>query len=235
MTRRMKSRWIVAGLCTLTAMVAGVNEAEAGSAAITITGGYKPGGGDPPYIYIFDATLNAPDPGTPGTFTFEKNNSFTVEGLPGVTSLSAHTQPPDWAVSNSNFVLLQAPPGWPTPYFKEDYTWTYKGSDVFNAFTPQGGPVGQAVPLGEFSVTSVYDFPVGGMPFANGTTLTFIYTYEFTPAGGTPIAESGTGTFQIFSVPEPSSLALLTVGSAVLPVGAWLRKRSRRAAERSGS
>ena len=29
MTRRMKSRWIVAGLCTLTAMVAGVNEAEA--------------------------------------------------------------------------------------------------------------------------------------------------------------------------------------------------------------
>lgn len=234
MTQRMKSRWMLAGLCSLTAMVVGTSEAQAGStAAITITGGYQPGGPDPPYVYTFDAYLNAPGINTPGTYTFEKNNSFTVEGLPGVTSISDHTQPSNWSWKNTDYVPLQAPPGWPTPYFKEDYTWTYNGSNVYNAYTPQGGPVGQSVFLGQFSVTSFYDFPVGGMPFPNGTELKFVYTYEFTPLGGTPMMENGYGTFQIWSVPEPSSLALLTAGLGVLSMGVWLRKRSCHAAEQT--
>ena len=235
MTRRTNSRWMLAGLCSLTAMVVDVSEAQAGSSAgaITITGGYKPGGGDPPYIYIFDAHLNAPPINTPGTYTFEKGNSFTVEGLPGITSLSDHTQPADWTANNSGFTPLKPPPGWPTPYFEENYTWTYQGSNVYNTFTPQEGPVGPSIFVGEFSVTSVYDFPLGGMPFPSGTTLTFTFTYEFTPANGTPITENGKGTFQIFSVPEPSSLALLTAGSGVLPLGIWLRRRSSRAAKQT--
>ena len=76
MIRCMKCRWLLAGLCCLTAMFIGPRDAEAGSSSITITGGYKPGGGDPPYDYIFNVYLNAP---LSGTNTFQNGDSFTLE------------------------------------------------------------------------------------------------------------------------------------------------------------
>ena len=66
MVRRMKRLLMLAAMCSLAAIFVEDRKAEAG--AITIKGGYKPGGGDPPYDYIFDVYLNGPT--SAGTNTF---------------------------------------------------------------------------------------------------------------------------------------------------------------------
>ena len=67
------------GLALLGAMIAGEREARASKAGITITGGTKPGTGDPPYDYIFDVYLN------PGSSIKFSGDSFTIDNLVGVT------------------------------------------------------------------------------------------------------------------------------------------------------
>ena len=220
MTRPMKLRWILAGLCSLVALIAGGRETQAGTSSITITGGYKPGGGDPPYLYIFDVYLNAPDVSTPGTNTFQSGNSFTIDGLPGVNSSSLVNEPPTMLPGVAWFAPAFSPGPPPPPpnsgVFSSDVTFTFGGSDVYSATTPPGGPVGASVLLGQFTVLSTYDFT--SPPYPPG----FLVTYTFTANGG------GSGTFPIMdlSVPEPTSMALLGIGAGGLPLF-WLRNRRR--------
>jgi hypothetical protein len=224
MVRCMKSRRILAGLCALAAMLLGLRDAEAGSSSITITGGYKPGGGDPPFDYIFDIYLNAPT--TQGTNTWVSGDSITIFGLPGVDSISGHHEPfvpppanPTvlWSAGASNTVST---PGGTAP-FASDFTWVYTGSTVYMATTPLGGPVGSSIFLGEFTVTSTFDFPAGVLPLADQAPVS--YTFEGPPDGGVTL------TFPIrnLSVPEPSSAILLSLGAGGLLPTFWLVKRRR--------
>ena len=224
MAPRMKRLLMLAGFCSLAAMFVGEGETLAASSAgaITIIGGYKPGGGDPPFDYIFDVFLNAPGINTPGTNTFMAGDSFTVDGLPGVDSNSFHNEPFNppgvaWAGGALNTVPTPQPPG--SAPFASDFSWQLTGTTVYTASTPQGGPVGSSVLLGVFTVESSYDFPNGVLPFPDGTLVNFTFTAD----GG------GTGQFPIMnlSVPEPSSAILLATGAGVLPMF-WLRERRRR-------
>jgi hypothetical protein len=222
MLRCMKNRWILAALCSLTVISSGLREAEAGSSSITITGGYKPGGGDPQFTFVFDVTLNAPD--TPGTNTWSSTDLLRIEGLPGVNSSSGHTEPFDltpptvlWSAGASNTVLT---PGGTAP-FASDFTWVYSGAKVYSATTPVGGPVGSSVFLGEFTVTSTYDFPAGVLPLPDGAPVS--YVFEGPPGSGVTL------TFPIrnLSVPEPSSAILLALGAGGMLPLFWLAKRRR--------
>jgi hypothetical protein len=221
MRQWMKSRWILGGLYFLTAMVVGASEAAAGTSAITITGGYKPGGGDPQYLYFFDVSLNAPI--VSGTNTFTTDDYFTVDGLPGVTSGSLTSAPPPspanppfdvaWAVSIDD---LHTPGS-----DSSNVTWTFLGTHLYSASNPATPQSPSTEFLGYFSVLSTFPFPADAPPFG-GQTGTL--SYQFSIDGRTG---SGSGTFGISSVPEPSSALLLAFGSGCLPV-VWLRKRRRR-------
>ena len=222
MRSRIKSRWILTGLCSLAAMLAGADSAQAGT-SITITGGYKPGGGDPPYDFIFDVYLNAPPLNTPGTNTFQSGDYFTIDGLPGVSSTSFHNEPfsppgVQWVGGATNTVTTPQPPA-PAPY-ASDFTWNFLGTTVYLAATPTSGPVGSSILLGQFTVESSYT-GFTTVPFPNGHEVSYTYTYD----GGIP----GSGTFPIIdlAVPEPTSVVLLAVGAGVLPMF-WLRERRRR-------
>jgi hypothetical protein len=228
MAPRMKRLLMLAGLCSLAAMFVGQREAQAGTStgAITIKGGYKPGGGDPPYDYIFDVFLNAPavNPAGSGTNTFASGNFFTIDGLPGVNSSSTHNEPFNppsvlWSGGAVNTVITPSPPA-SAPY-ASDFTWLFTGSTVYSTTTGPNGPVGPTIFLGEFTVESTFSFPNGVVPFPSGTVLSYTYTYN----GDT----AGSGTFPIISlsVPEPSSAILLAAGVGVLPMF-WLRERRRR-------
>ena len=228
MMRRMKSKWFLAGLCSLAATFVGVSDALAGSSAgnaITVMGKYKPGGGDPPFDLTFDVFLNAPDINTPGTNTFTLNDSFTVLGLPGVNSVSLHNEPfsPPSVEYTAGAVNTVVTPNGPAPY-QSDFTWIFKGSGSYSATTPSGGPVGGSVFLGEFSLITTFDFPPGTAPFhGNDTVLTFNFTID----GG---QEQGTGNFMMQGVPEPSSALLLALGFGIFPlilIGKRLRRRLR--------
>ncbi len=208
MRRCMKSRSILAGLYVVTAMVVGVSEAEAAGTSITITGVYKPGGGDPPYDYIFNVYLNPP--AVAGTNTFQMGDSFSIEGLAGVDDTSLYHTPLQWSL----FALTPAMPPASAP-FASNLTFEYSGSTVYSASNPIPGT---SVFLGQFEVVSSYDFPNGVVPYPSGTTLSYTYTI-----GG--VTTQGNG-FQIFAVPEPSSALLFAVGSGILPV-MWLLKRRR--------
>lgn len=218
MIQRMKSTCFLAGLCSLGLMSVQTNEVEAATSAITITGGYKPGGGDPLYLYVFDVTLNAPD--SPGTNTFTTNDFFKIDGLPGITSGSLTSAPPTspgsppfdvaWVPTITD--LNQSPPD------ASDVAWTFVGTHVYSASTP-GGPATQF--LGEFQVLSTYDFPAGTVPFPSGTEFTYTFSIDGRTGGGT-------STFPIIdlSVPEPSSALMLAVGTAGMLL-VWLRQRQR--------
>ncbi len=210
MMRCMKRTWILAGLCSLTTMFIGLRDVQAGSSSITITGGYKPGGGDPPYDYIFDVYLNAPS--STGTNTFQNGDSFTIDVLPGLrsTTVPSIVIPLQWSL----FSLTDVTPPSSAPY-AADVQFEYVGSTPYTVSTPPGG----RVYLGQFEITSTYDFPTGVVPYPSGTVLDYTYTID----GQT---QQGGGSFQIFSVPEPSSLILLAAGAGVLPL-IWLRQRLR--------
>jgi hypothetical protein len=224
MTRRMKSKWFLAGICSFSAMLCAVNEVRAAStiSSITIKGGYKPGGGDPPYDYIFQVYLDAPS--GPGTNTWVSSDSFTIEGLPGVNGSSTHSEPFQstpptvlWSAGASNEVFPPSPPA-PAPY-ASDFTWVYSGTTVYTATTPTSGPMGASVLLGTFTIDSSYqDFTIP--PFPNNTPVVYTYT-------GAPVGVTLTFPIMDLSVPEPSSAILLSVGfGGMLPVF-WLAKRRR--------
>ena len=220
MIRCVKNKRLLAGLCCLTATLIGLRGAEAGStSSITITGGYKPGGGDPPYDYIFNVYLNAPT--TAGTNTFGFGDSFTIESLPGVDTSSLSSEPsnfPDviWAPKASNEVLT---PGGSAPY-ESDFTWTFGGTTTYTATTPVGGPVGPSVSLGQFTVESSFQ-NFTSVPLPPGTQVTYTYT-------GAPVGVTLTFPIQDLSVPEPSSAILLFVGAGGMMPMVWLIKRRRR-------
>jgi PEP-CTERM motif len=211
MIRCMKNRWLLAGLCCLTAMFIGLRDAEAGSSSITITGGYKPGGGEPPFDYTFQVYLDAPS--STGTNTFQNGDSFTIDVLPGIhnAQVPSVTIPLQWSL----FSLTDETPPSSAPY-AADVQFKYEGTSPYTVSTPPGG----RVYLGQFEITSTYDFPTGVVPYPSGTVLDYTYSID----GQT---QTGGGSFQIFSVPEPSSLILLATGAAVLPL-TWLRQRLRR-------
>jgi hypothetical protein len=212
MMRCMKKTCILAGLCSLTTMFIGLRDVQAGSSSsITITGGYKPGGGDPPYDYIFNVYLNAPS--STGTNTFQNGDSFTIDVLPGIhqSQVPSTTIPLQWSL----FSLTDVAPPSSAPY-AADVQFKYGGTTPYIESTPPGG----SAYLGQFEITSTYNFPTGVVPYPSGTVLDYTYTID----GQT---QQGGGTFQIFSVPEPSSFILLAAGAGVLPL-IWLRQRSRR-------
>ena len=210
MRRSMKSRWILAGLCSLTAMFMGVRVAEAGSmSAITITGGYKPGGGDPPYVYTVDFTLNPP--ATPGTNTFTTNDFVEISGLPGVNSGSTVVGPttdfPSVAWSLPQYNTFDTPGG--SAPFASDVTEFFLGTKQYQATNP-----GSPIDLGTFVITSSF----GGFteqPLPTG----FEVSYTFSVDG---VIGSG---FFIFNVPEPSSAILLASGAGLIPVILVVRRR----------
>jgi hypothetical protein len=237
MLRCIKSRWTLAGLCGLAAMFAGPRDAQAVStlsSSITITGGYMPGGGDPPFTYTFNVWLNAPPITSPGTNSWVSGDSFTIDALPGLNNLSGHTEPfipppanPTvlWSAGASDTTFTSPPPPPPTyntPYYYSDFTWVYTGTMNYYATTPVNGPVGAMQFLGTFTVTSTYDFPEGVTPLPAGSNVS--YTYNGPPNGGVTF----TFPIQNFSVPEPSSAILLSLGAGgILPMF-WLAKRRRR-------
>jgi hypothetical protein len=235
MFRCMKSRWILAGLCGLTAMFVGLRDAQAVStltSSITITGGYMPGGGDPPFTYVFDVYLNAPSVNSPGTNTWTSGDSFTIDALPGLNGGSSHTEPfvpppasPTvlWSGGASDTVTTPPPPPPPTyntPYYYSDFSWVYSGTKDYSATTLVGGPQGASVELGTFTVTSTYDFPAGVVPLPPNSPVN--YTYQGPPNSGV------TFTFQIQSAPEPSSVILLSIAAGGMLPMFWLARRRRR-------
>lgn len=224
MALSMKRLLMLAGVCSLAIMFAGEHQAQAGIATvgkITVSGTYKPVTPDPQYLYDFKISLNAPvpNPNGVGTNTFSFNDSITFNGLPGVTSGSLSSAPPTmgspptvaWAAAIDD--LHTAPPD------SSNITWTFLGSQTYSASTPAGpadGPPGPSIFLGEFQVLTTAN--LSAVPFPDGGTVTFSYTIDGVT---TP------GQFQIFAVPEPSSVILLAAGVGLLPVF-WLRDRRRR-------
>jgi hypothetical protein len=194
MELRTKSRLILAGLSTMIVVLTTGIEVHAGS-AVVVTGGYKPGTGDPPYDYVFQAYLEPP-PNPPGGANFlGYDDFFKVSGLPGVTSGSLSSQPStDWS-SDPSLGAME---------------WIYKGNTNITADSSTG-----LVYLGQFVVqtTEIFTSP----PLAPGTITDYIFSYD----GGTA---TGSGQFPMMnlSVPEPSSIVLLLTGLATIPV---LRRR----------
>jgi hypothetical protein len=192
------------GLAMLGAMTpGGGGEARAGTIGITISGGFTPVGGDPPYLYIFDVFL---DPG----FEVDQTDFFRIDGLNGVTSGSLSHQPPP------------APPGFvwvPNPGLS-NITWTFLGTTPI----PNNNPVGSniEVPLGQFEVQTTVNFP-NGPPVPPGTMVPYTFTVHHIGDG----PASGSGVIVLTAIPEPSSIILLALGAAALPAIAARRKRRR--------
>ena len=225
MTLRMKGSWILAGLGVLAMMVGDVREAQAGmTSAIVVKGGYKTGGGDPFYDYVFQVFLEPPT--TPGSNSLITGDSFTVNSLPGVTSSSSSsvTLPsplPDGATNYSWSSPTFTPTSNPylsfpftAPSYAADVQWTYTGSSTISTSTNE-------IYLGQFSVLSTYNFAESQVPMSVGATVTYSFTFDGQ-------AQSGSGSFPIASlpVPEPSSAILLLAGTGILPFY-WLRERRR--------
>ncbi len=105
--------------------------------------------------------------------------------------------------------------------YQSNVTWEYLLGPTINYTNP--GPNG--VFLGEFTVVTSWSYAAGQPPpLAPGTIIDYSYTI-----GGT----SGTGTIVLQGVPEPSSVVLMLLGGAFLPLAASYRRRqlrSRRAA-----
>jgi hypothetical protein len=203
MRRRFRVAWSIAGLAVLGAMsIGGPGEVRAGTIGITISGGISPGGGDPPYRYIFDVFL---DPG----FEVDELDFFKIDQLVGVTSGSLHSEPP------SNLPTY----GWLGDPGDESITWAFVG----NTAIPNSNPVGSnmEVPLGEFVVQTTQDFP-NAPPVPPGTKIPYSFSIHHLNDG----TATGSGII-ILGVPEPSSFVLLALGFAALLALATRRKRCR--------
>jgi hypothetical protein len=215
MRRRFQSAPILTGLAVLGILLAGGREAQA--AGIKVTGGFKVGGSDPPYDYIFKAYL---EPGY-SIQSFSGDN-FKIDALVGVTPPnfpkpgdlgSFHTEPsnPPTVIWNAT---IGSPPVDPNFPYKSDITWSFFGNTtITNSGTKD-------LFLGRFAVETTVNF--ASPPYIAGT----IIDYSWTTNGGT---QSGTGSFPIIdlnAVPEPSSAVLLLTAAGALPLF-WIRHRRR--------
>ncbi len=204
MRPRIGIAWIAAGLAVLGAIIAG-GEARAGSAGITINpGGIKPGGGDPPWDYVFYVYL---DPGYGLLSGGPLYDFYQVTGLVGVGSDSLTSQP------NSFPTVVWAP----NPATKSA-TWTFDGTQsILNTGTSKEY-------LGEFVVET--DTSFSSPPVAPGTLMNYNFqVYDI--ATGTHITGSNTFTLILLGVPEPSSVAMLAMGAGAMSA-IVLRRRRRR-------
>ncbi len=227
MTRKLKRGWLLAGLGLLTAMHGAGRVAEAGTSlntkTIMITGGYKPGTGDPPFDYVFEVFLEPQPDGSASkilsgdSFTIGTNgtqNTPLVGIAPGSFSNVTFPSPPpapDYSWSYPTITEINT-----KPPFASLVQWTYNGPNPVTADAQTG-----QVFLGQFEILTTSSFHKPPMPA--GTVI----NYEFTYDGQT---KSGTGSFVLSAVPEPSSVVLLAAGVVALPVF-WLRDRRRRAGQ----
>ena len=96
MRRAFRRMWVVTGLALLATMIVGEREARAALTGLTITGGVKPGTGDPTIDYVFSVYLNSGssfnEPYT-SLSSLLHPDSFTIDGLVGVTHFSWTSQP----------------------------------------------------------------------------------------------------------------------------------------------
>lgn len=240
MRRGLPVACFMAGLTMVGAIVGGGLEARAGT--VSIKGGIKAGsgtGGDPPYTYIFDLYLTsgfiAPDLGA-------KTSIFTVDGLVGVSgpgydtgqipNPSTTSQPPGtapagspqanefWTLPNGGIVTSPSPPPATADgyNYQSNVTWEYLLGPTINFTNP--GPNG--VFLGEFTVVTSWSYAAGQPPpLAPGTIIDYSYTIGGTTGTGTIVLQGGN------PVPEPSSLVLMLLGGAFVPLAASCRRRLR--------
>jgi hypothetical protein len=217
MWRRLKGAWFMTGLAVLGATIAGGLEARAGTAGITIDGGFEPTTGDPPYIYIFQVFL---DPGF--AVVSSRPDFFTIESLVGITTNSLTSEPENLPTVVWVPTINQS--GAPSP-FSSDVTWTFLGNTPITNPNPPGSNL--EVFLGQFEVQTSVSF-ANGPPVPPGTIINYTFLVE-----GLNGPVSGSGSFPIvdLTVPEPASIVLLTVGAVALPM--FVARRRRRQAARS--
>ncbi len=218
MRPRVQGGWLIMGMAVLGAAIAGGGEARAALAGITITGGFQPGSGDPPYDYIFRVYLN------PGA-TIHKDDlirigtatSGYIDDLVGVNKHSLHSEIGEvkgarWELEKIKVVEKAFP-------YASDVTWEYSGRDLTNG-------TGIKELIGILEIETVVDFD-------NSTAQR---TFSHYVKSGTPIdyevnkVAGGRILLQDLVVPEPSSsrivlVAVAAAGIAVLVGG----RRGRRA------
>lgn len=224
MSRRNRAATILGGLAAMAALLTSGPGAQAAAIqGITISpGGFKQGGGDPPYFYIFFTYL---DP----SYSVDLTNFVDFHGLVGVTppnfpnpgDLGSPTIEPNNPPGTIWVPSISAPTNTAFPY-ASDVTWTFYGnSPISNPNPPNSG---QEVFLGAFVVETSLSFDQPPMPA--GTIIT--YSFTVTDSQGNP--HSGVGTFPLINlgIPEPSSAILLLAGSGgVLLFRHCLRRRRR--------
>jgi hypothetical protein len=231
MRPRTKGAWVMAGLVVLGAIIAGGGEARADTGITIGSGGVKPVTGDPPYDYIFQVYL---EPGSSILSPFDPfnlklllhPNSFTIDGLVGVTSASLAS--PIGQFGSSTFWCASIDqtssydPNVPGSSDKSNVTWSFLGTEPI----PMSGTLTQPYLLGTFTVETTDNYP-NGPPMSSGTQVN--YSFTAADSDGNPI--SGGGIVTLMVAPEPSSAAivLLTGGTAALG-GLAVRTRRRRKA-----
>lgn len=200
--RTFGKSWRIAALAALAAIGSTAPGALAGP--IIVTGIYVPHG-DPTFQYIFDVTLKP-------NYTLQYGDSFTIDGLPGVTN-SANSPSYVSGSYSTYFGNASIDETVTTSPYSSDVTWTYRGLNALSG----------SLDLGTFSIYTTYNYPPGSQtPFPSGETSPNV-TYTYSIGGNT-----GSDSFAISSVPEPSTILLLLIGGA-LPAGTALRRRFRRA------
>jgi PEP-CTERM motif len=205
--------WSVAGVFALA--LAGASETQGG---IVLNGGTLNRNGDPLYAYVATASL------TDGT-TFQQNDSFSILGMIGVGELFGmyppfHFEPSDNGSLPTYAFSFNLDPDQPLPPpFPQDVT--YPTSDV--TWTNSSGPTVQpGSTLGQFGVETSVELPEL-YPTISSITLPWTATLD----GGTE-QDSGTVTFYLASIPEPSSLTIAGIGMLGI-LGRGLIRRCRRA------
>ncbi len=159
------------GLALLATMIVGEREARAG-VGLTITGGAKPGTGDPTIDYVFSVYLNSGSSFNEPYASLSSllhPDSFTIDGLVGVTRFSWTSQP----------LNRPQPPGgevWvpsikqtsSSPDVSSNVTWSFYGLKTITDSST--GPL----LLGTF-IVQTKNYPVGQLPTLP-TTLDYSYT-----------------------------------------------------------
>jgi hypothetical protein len=199
------------------AMIASGSEARAALTGITVSGGFKPGTGDPPYDYIFEiylapgATIYKNELIEFGTATAASVKKGDTDYLLGITPASLHAEDPlkKWELDDITEVYKKSP-------FGSDVTWEYSVKTHTNT-------TGNPEHIGELSIQTVIDFNnQNPFPVKAGTPLT--YMYELGTQGSGP----QTLYLQNLAVPEPSSAAIVLITGGPAAIAAIVRRRRHR-------